>query len=296
MWNKFPALREAPLKRMASSGNPTAVCPLLVDLSEDIKQKIGTEMNRSGTGFIIPQGVSNASNECFATCSLFTIQWFSPTMEVPVCGHGTLAAAKVLMDKYGNDNSSITFQTRTCGDLIVSQRENGKICLSLPNSPPDVSISDSDVGMHQLIQACIGNRIWVRAQFSPYANNCLVIQIEEELDQWEFSSIPVDTSQMTSIDTQGRVEAVIMTCQAPLDSGYDFFSRYFCPWMGIPEDPVTGSAHSVLGPFWQGILGKSHLKARQCSQRSGEMELMVGEDRTELIADACLVMEGYMSI
>eukprot|EP00095_Tigriopus_kingsejongensis_P011803 maker-scaffold71_size417697-snap-gene-2.14 protein:Tk11803 transcript:maker-scaffold71_size417697-snap-gene-2.14-mRNA-1 annotation:"hypothetical protein LOTGIDRAFT_229292" len=278
------------------AGNPTAVCPLLGDLSEDIKQKIGAEMNRSGTGFIIPLGVTQASNECFSTCSLFTIQWYSPTTEVPLCGHGTLAAAKVLMGTYGNDNSSITFKTRTCGDLIVSPRANGKMCLSLPNSPPDVSIPDSDVAMHQLIRACVGNRTYLKAKFSPYANNCLVIQIENCVDQKEFSSILVDTSQLIKIDTQGRVEAVIMTCQAPLDSGYDFFSRYFCPWMGIPEDPVTGSAHSVLGPFWQGILGKSHLKARQCSHRSGEMELIVGEDRTELIADACLIMEGSLNI
>lgn len=191
----------------------------------------------------------------------------------------------------------ITFQTKASGSLLVRQdHSDEKLRLVLPNNPPDVDIKDSDLGMTNLIETCIGNLKYLEAKFSPYANNCLVIRLEDHWTQKDFEKIPVDPMSLLSVDTQGRVEGIILTCKAPPESGLDFYSRYFGPWMGVPEDPVTGSAHAVLGPFWREILQKSQMKARQCSQRGGEMEILMATDTTTLIAEACLVMEGHLIV
>ncbi|XP_034385410.1 phenazine biosynthesis-like domain-containing protein 1 isoform X3 [Cyclopterus lumpus] len=227
-------------------GNPAAICPLMHELREDLYQTIAAEMNLSETAFITR--IDPSDN--FTTGSRFRLRWFTPTTEVNLCGHATLASAAVLFKHKKNVNPKLVFETRS-GDLAVTEQGEG-----MPMSSETSSRS-------------------------------------------VLTSLKVDPVALQSSEKSARVKGLILTMKGSPDNqpGYDFYSRYFAPWNGIPEDPVTGSAHTVLGSYWSKQLGKNKMLAYQCSSRGGELELEVRDDgRINISGQSVTVLQGTITL
>uniref|UniRef100_A0A3Q3L0N7 Phenazine biosynthesis like protein domain containing n=1 Tax=Labrus bergylta TaxID=56723 RepID=A0A3Q3L0N7_9LABR len=191
-------------------GNPAAVCPLLHELSDDLYQKIATEMNLAETAFITK--INPSDN--FTTGSRFRLRWFTPTNEVNLCGHATLASAAVLFQSKKNENSVLVFETRS-GDLAVTQ-QGERYIMDFPLNPEPSLCS---------------------CMFDKAAK--LMVRLADSCDRSVLTSLKVDPVALQSSERSGRVKGLILTMKV-LSPGYDFYSRYFSPWNGIPEDPVTG--------------------------------------------------------
>ncbi|KAK7913386.1 hypothetical protein WMY93_013597 [Mugilogobius chulae] len=245
-------------------GNPAAVCPLQHELSEEMYQKISAEMNLSETAFIIKLNPSDN----FTTGSRFRLRWFTPTTEVNLCGHATLATARVLFQYENNVNDKLVFETRS-GELCVS-RYGDNCVMDFPLNP--ASPADPHEFRETIKAAC---------------------------DKSELCNLKIDPLALQRSDSTGKVKGVIVTMiGSPNEQpGYDFYSRYFAPWFGITEDPVTGSAHTVSGSYWAEKLGKRKLLAYQCSSRGGEMELEVRDDgRINISGTTVTIMRGTITI
>jgi predicted PhzF superfamily epimerase YddE/YHI9 len=241
------------------TGNPAGV--MLLDSFPDERrmQAIAAEMNLAETSFVVPRNRE------------FDLRWFTPTVEVDLCGHATLAAAHILWEtkRLGMDSDAV-FQTRS-GQLKAS-RSLDRIELSLPTlSPRQVEPPPG------LLDAVRVNPVYVGISKFDYLVQLGTAQ--------EVRSADIDFSALAKIETRG----VILTAASDVPE-YDFISRFFAPAAGINEDPVTGSAHCVLGVFWAGILGRRELRAYQASPRGGSLGVRVDGDRTHLIGSAVTVM------
>uniref|UniRef100_A0A3Q3L0L8 Phenazine biosynthesis like protein domain containing n=1 Tax=Labrus bergylta TaxID=56723 RepID=A0A3Q3L0L8_9LABR len=195
-------------------GNPAAVCPLLHELSDDLYQKIATEMNLAETAFITK--INPSDN--FTTGSRFRLRWFTPTNEVNLCGHATLASAAVLFQSKKNENSVLVFETRS-GDLAVTQ-QGERYIMDFPLNPPAQEVHYVSV---YNVYLCSNTKK-------------LMVRLADSCDRSVLTSLKVDPVALQSSERSGRVKGLILT----MKPGYDFYSRYFSPWNGIPEDPVTG--------------------------------------------------------
>ncbi|XP_068806980.1 phenazine biosynthesis-like domain-containing protein isoform X3 [Struthio camelus] len=226
------------------SGNPAAVCLLENDLNEDLHQKIATEMNLSETAFIRKLH----SVDDFTKSSCFGLRWFTPTNEVPLCGHATLAAAAVLFHIQKNKNAVLTFVTLS-GELKARQAED-HIVLDLPlylTYP----------------QAAIGDMIVQDLRYSPDTKK-LLVRLSDTYERSVLEELQVSAQDFLSAEKTGKVKGLILTLKGDSSGkhkGYDFYSRYFAPWIGVLEDPVTGSAHAVLSSYWSEQLGKKEMLA-----------------------------------
>ncbi|KAM3835234.1 phenazine biosynthesis-like domain-containing protein isoform 3-T3 [Vipera latastei] len=222
-------------------GNPAAVCLLEDELEEGWHQKIAAEMNLSETAFIRKLHPTDD----FTKSSCFGLRWFTPTNEVPLCGHATLASAAVLFHKK-NVNPTLTFITLS-GELKARQAGD-EIILDLPL-------------YFTYPQAAVGDMNVQEVRYSPDTKK-LLICLSEVYKRYDLEKLKVDAQRLLSADKTGKVKGVIITvkgdCHENHDS-YDFYSRYFAPWNGISEDPVTGSAHAVLSSYWSQQLGKNKL-------------------------------------
>ncbi|KAM7015737.1 phenazine biosynthesis-like domain-containing protein 1 [Tautogolabrus adspersus] len=270
-------------------GNPAAVCPLLHELSDDLYQKIATEMNLAETAFITK--INPSDN--FTTGSRFRLRWFSPTNEVNLCGHATLASAAVLFQYKQNENSVLVFETRS-GDLAVTQ-QGERYIMDFPLNPP---AQEDPNEFKDIIKAAVGNHPIQDVYLSSNTNK-LMVRLADSCDRSVLTSLKVDPAALQSSERSGRVKGLILTMIGSPDCqpGYDFYSRYFSPWNGIPEDPVTGSAHTVLGSYWSKKLGKKNLLAYQCSRRGGELELEVRDDgRINIAGQAVFVLQGTITL
>ncbi|XP_020507974.1 phenazine biosynthesis-like domain-containing protein 1 isoform X5 [Labrus bergylta] len=268
-------------------GNPAAVCPLLHELSDDLYQKIATEMNLAETAFITK--INPSDN--FTTGSRFRLRWFTPTNEVNLCGHATLASAAVLFQK--NENSVLVFETRS-GDLAVTQ-QGERYIMDFPLNPP---AQEDPNDFKDIIKAAVGNHP-IQDVYLCSNTKKLMVRLADSCDRSVLTSLKVDPVALQSSERSGRVKGLILTMKGSPDCqpGYDFYSRYFSPWNGIPEDPVTGSAHTVLGSYWSKKLGKKKLLAYQCSRRGGELELEVREDgRINIAGHAVFVLQGTITL
>ncbi|XP_065809118.1 phenazine biosynthesis-like domain-containing protein 1 isoform X2 [Labrus bergylta] len=287
-------------------GNPAAVCPLLHELSDDLYQKIATEMNLAETAFITKINPSDnfttaVSDNCGVknlfdsgmclTGSRFRLRWFTPTNEVNLCGHATLASAAVLFQK--NENSVLVFETRS-GDLAVTQ-QGERYIMDFPLNPP---AQEDPNDFKDIIKAAVGNHP-IQDVYLCSNTKKLMVRLADSCDRSVLTSLKVDPVALQSSERSGRVKGLILTMKGSPDCqpGYDFYSRYFSPWNGIPEDPVTGSAHTVLGSYWSKKLGKKKLLAYQCSRRGGELELEVREDgRINIAGHAVFVLQGTITL
>ncbi|NWF39726.1 PhzF family phenazine biosynthesis protein [Mariprofundus sp. NF] len=242
-------------------GNPAAVCPLDAWLPDALMQLIAEENNLSETAFFV------------ATEEGFHIRWFTPTTEVDLCGHATLAAAYVLFECLGFDQDTIVFDSRS--GLLPVTREGDLLLLDFPAQPAE---------------AC-ETPIQIQHAFGIEPVECLraedylvVFELEEDL-------LLADPNLELLRELDGR--GVILT--APSDT-YDFVSRFFAPKLGIDEDPVTGSSFTQLAPYWAVRLGCSKLYAKQLSSRGGEVRCELDGDRVFIAGGAVKYLQGEIEV
>ncbi|XP_063047139.1 phenazine biosynthesis-like domain-containing protein 1 [Engraulis encrasicolus] len=269
-------------------GNPAAVCLIKAPLSEELYQKIAAEMNLPETAFVICKDTSDD----FVTASRFSLRWFTPTNEVSLCGHATLASSAVLFYHKSNINEMIVFETMSgelCnhlrGDRIVM---DFPIYSTAPQEPQEIS---------ELIKAVVGDLPLDDVQYSE-SSKTLILRLADKLEISSLASLKPDPEEMLRCERTGRIRGVSVTIRGTPDvpPGYDFYSRFFTPWNGIAEDPVTGSAHSILAKYWSDRLEKQRLIAYQSSARGGEMELEVKDHRLMIAGRAVFILEGMMSL
>jgi PhzF family phenazine biosynthesis protein len=241
------------------SGNPAAVCLLDEWLDDDVLQKIAMENNLSETAFFVKRG------------NFYEIRWFTPTMEVDLCGHATLASAYVLFHHENHKQNCIHFYSPKSGELTVT-KQNELLTLNFPtDNYKNIPISEPlTAGFEQQpVEALKGKTDYV-----------LVFEREEQI-----KNMKINLSAISKLDKQG----VIITAKG---DEVDFVSRYFGPQCGIDEDPVTGSAHTTLTPYWAKKLNKIELVAVQLSKRKGYLQCKHLGDRVEISGQGKLYLIG----
>jgi PhzF family phenazine biosynthesis protein len=243
------------------SGNPAAVCPIEHWLPDETLQAIAAENNLAETAYFVRRNGG------------FQLRWFTPTCEVDLCGHATLASAFVLFEELREPGEALRFDTKS-GALFV-RRNNGLLALDFPARPPQAVQADPS-----LVSALGGDPVEILA-----ARDYLVRYRSEA----EVRALAPDFPALKKLDRF----AVIAT--APGED-CDFVSRFFAPAQGIPEDPATGSSHCTLTPYWAGQLGKTDLHARQISARGGELFCKLLGDRVEIAGRATLFLRGRILI
>lgn len=248
------------------SGNPAAVVPMEVWAPDEKLQSIASENGLSETAFFVKRDGGESD---------YHLRWFTPSVEVTLCGHATLASAHVLFEHLGFRDEIITFSTQKSGNLTATRRD-GSIVLDFPARPHEPAGVTT-----QLVRAL--GRQPVEVYRSLYNLLCV---FDSKRDVHE---IEPDLREMLALDAFG----VIATAPG---ASHDFVSRYFAPRAGVPEDPVTGSAHCTLAPYWAKRLGKNRLAARQVSKRGGEMVCEVDGDRVRMIGNAVTYLEGTIRI
>lgn len=275
----------------AFEGNPAAVC--LVDddektkcsLDESLMQRIGAEMNLSETAFI-----SSGSRVSFDSANRFGLRWFTPKCEVALCGHATLAAAAVLFHVCKNPSESVTFETMS-GELMACQSGEDGITLDFPLNPPEPCSNDN---FDSLVRAAVGEVNVKELQYSPTTKK-LLVRLDDSATRQVLERLNPDPAALLSSHSGEKVRGVIVTIRG--SEPYHFYSRYFAPWVGISEDPVTGSAHTVLAAYWSRTLGRNDLSARQCSKRGGDLQLNVRDDgRVNIAGTARVVLKGTLQL
>ena len=242
-------------------GNPAAVCPLESWLPDETLQKIAEENNLSETAFFVFENDS------------FSLRWFTPEDEVDLCGHATLAAAHVIFKHLEYSEQIVKFQTRS-GELHV-EKSGLDYCMNFPASLPKPTNAP-----RELLEGLGVTPKQVLSAFD------YVVVLKDEA---ELKSVNPDFIKLSQVDLRG----VIITAQGV---NVDFVSRCFFPKLRVNEDPVTGSAHCELAPFWSRELGKTTLIGRQLSNRTGIVNCTLIEDRVELKGRAIDYLEGEISI
>lgn len=260
----------------AFRGNPAMVCILTDTIDAEYMQKMAFEFNLSETAFLLPKA-NDAGNE-------YEIRWFTPQKEVPLCGHATLAASKVLFERLGIPSDVIIYHSQS--GILKAKKDSCGICLDFPLDEPDDNLPH---GYEEILLAMgitsYENIFWGRS------TKKLVIHLRS---YEEVINAHPRYEAMRNINIEG-VKGVGIT--SAYNREYHFITRYFNPWAGVDEDPVTGSVHTLLASYWSGILGIKELKAYQASERGGEMVLRIGDkNRLELIGDAKIIFSGELYI
>jgi PhzF family phenazine biosynthesis protein len=250
----------------AFAGNPAAVCVLDTMPDEEWMQLVAREMNLSETAFVIERGGTN-----------YSLRWFTPTTEVPLCGHATLASAHVLWTEgYLKPEREITFQTQS-GLLTAKYRDNW-IELNFPvnSSVPIATPPELEQALGVIIKTTLQNSLGYLVEVETAE---IVVALQPNFSLLKTLTIP----------------NVIVTSIGSQKLPYDFVSRFFAPGLGIDEDPVTGAAHCCLAPFWHDRLQKNEFLAYQASSRSGIVKVTFdGGDRVLLSGQAVTVMRGEL--
>jgi PhzF family phenazine biosynthesis protein len=245
------------------TGNPAAVCPLDRWLPDDLMQAIAAENNLAETAFFVPAGEG------------WHLRWFTPAIEVELCGHATLASGFIISTILEPGRATCAFTTQTAGPLTVT-RASDRYELALPRrDPPPAPRADG-------LADALG--IAPLAVHAGWGNWMAVLEDEEAV-----------RGLQPNLAALARLDPGCAIVTAP-GRAVDFVSRYFAPAAGIPEDPVTGSAHCMLAPYWAGRLGRTRLKARQVSPRGGNLDCRVEADRVVLGGRAVLYLEGSIYV
>jgi len=246
------------------AGNPAAICPLDAWLPDAQMQAIAAENNLSETAFLVAEGDG------------FRLRWFTPSVEVDLCGHATLASAWVLFHRLGHAADRVAFQTQS-GPLTVVRRGD-LLELDFPARPPQ------PCPVPPALSAALGARpVELHA-----ARDYLCVLPDEAAVR----SLAPDMAAVAKLDRF----AVIATAPSAPGRGVDFVSRFFAPAKGVPEDPVTGSAHCTLVPYWAGRLGKTSLAAEQVSRRGGRLECRLEGNRVFLAGRCAPYMTGEIEV
>jgi PhzF family phenazine biosynthesis protein len=243
------------------AGNPAAVIPLESFPADSMLQAIAAENNLAETAFLVREGGD------------YRLRWFTPAVEVPLCGHATLASAAVVMERLEPGRKSVIFHSAS-GPLAVKRAGTGYV-MDFPARPAEQV--PTPPGLAEALGA---------APTEVFVNkfNYMVVLASAKV----LREIAPDMPFLAKMDRDG----VIVTAQG--DGPYDFVSRYFAPAKGIPEDPVTGSAHCMLAPYWAKRLAKTAFRAFQASPRGGEIICRLMGDRVELEGTCVFYLEGEM--
>ena len=242
-------------------GNPAGVCLLPAPRPEAWMQQVAAEMNVAETAFLVPEGAG------------YRLRWFTPTVEVDLCGHATLASAHTLWEQHlVPPGEAIAFETLS-GTLTCRRVQNGQIEMDFPAEPPKRAQTPKGlVRALGLTPRYVGrNRM-----------DLLVLLRDADLVR----TLAPDLTRLAAVEARG----VIVTAPADEGDDVDFVSRFFAPRAGVPEDPVTGSAHCALAPFWKKRLRKKVLRGRQESARGGIVEVEPRKDRVLLRGQAVTVL------
>ncbi len=260
---KIPIYQVDAFSNQLFKGNPAAVCLLTEWLADELMQNIAEENNLAETAFIVP------SNDGYE------IRWFTPTVEVDLCGHATIASAHVVFHELGYKGDFVNFHSPRSGLLTVSKRGT-ELVLDFPCD----TISQIDV---ETIHSS-GLSKAPRAVYKGKTDYLFVYNVESDIRelQPDFEALKIHS-----------VRGIIVT--APGEK-VDFVSRFFGPACGVNEDPVTGSAHTTLTPYWSSVLGKTTLSALQLSQRSGSLTCTLNGDRVEIAGESALYLRGEINV
>jgi PhzF family phenazine biosynthesis protein len=245
------------------AGNPAAVVLLDAFLDDAVLQAIAAENNLAETAFLVPDHDD------------YRLRWFTPTVEVPLCGHATLASAAVVMERLEPGRQRVVFFSAS-GPLTVSRKDGGYVMNFPARRSARVPAPDG------------------------LADALGVVPVEVFANEFNYLVLVKSVSTVHELapkmDGLARLDrsGVIVTAQG--SDGYDFVSRYFAPAKGIPEDPVTGGAHCMLAPYWAQRLGKTEFRAYQASRRGGEIVCRLDGDRVDLEGRCVFYMEGEIEI
>jgi PhzF family phenazine biosynthesis protein len=246
--------------RQIYTGNPAAICPLPAWIPEDQMQQIAFENNLAETAFVVPEG-----ND-------YHIRWFTPAIEVALCGHATLAAAFVFYTQLGYNRENIRFNSKS-GWLTVTPGPGNSFTLDFPFDPPK-PITPVPEGLFE------GLGISARTVYKGKFDYMVVLDNQEMV-----AALKPDFRKLSTIPSRG----ILVTAKG---NEVDFVSRCFFPQSGIDEDPVTGSAHCLLTPYWASVTGKSVFKAIQLSARKGWIDCQLHNDRVLMSGHAVLFLKG----
>lgn len=229
-------------------------------------QLMAREMNLAETAFVHPIGGDR-----------WEIRWFTPLVELSTCGHATLAAGHILMQEKGI-RAPLSFES-AWGTVSVDAR-GGVLSMALPADPPEIELPPSGLlralGCHEAVPVLRSRQIWV-------------VRLSW---QKEVEALVPNVPTLLDVDIDDGMLGVAVT--APGLDGADFVSRFFAPWVGVPEDPVTGLAHTALAPYWAKLLGRSRLQARQLSPREGDVGVELQGDQVLLYGRAITIAKGTM--
>lgn len=243
-------------------GNPAAVCPLTDWLPDSAMQNIALENNLSETAFYVKEKEG------------FRIRWFTPAVEVDLCGHATLATAFVLFNYEGHLENKITFHSRS--GLLTVTKSAHQLTLDFP--------TDTLTPVNSLTELEEGLGVKSKATFRGKTDYLVVLENETQVRQ-----LHPDLTKIAQVKARG----VIVTARG---EKVDFVSRFFGPQSGVDEDPVTGSAHTTLTPYWASVLHKTEFTARQLSLRGGELSCRLKGSRVEISGEAQLFLQGKIFI
>lgn len=247
-------------------GNPAAVCLLEGWLPDETLQVIAAENNLSETAYLVPEGDG------------WEIRWFTPAAEVDLCGHATLASGSVVFRHIAPESDRVVFRNRHSGELPVS-RDGDVLFLDFPSRPPEpVEVTDA---LAEALGAQPVAAVQSRDLYAVFEDAETVRGLAPDIDALRSLS-----DFAVGVTAPGTGE----------DGDVDFVSRFFAPNQGVPEDPVTGSAHSSLTPYWADRLGKPSMRARQVSARGGELRVELRGDRVLIGGQVAEVIQGTLTI
>lgn len=244
------------------AGNPAAVVPLEEWMTDEKMQNIASENNLSETAFFVKEGES------------YRLRWFTPTVEVDLCGHATLATAHVLFEELGYSQDELVFKTRS--GLLTVRRKGDRLLMNFPadhmekTEAPDVLFKALGIPKTDEVYK---------------SDDYMVVLNSEE----EVAALNPDIRMLSEVAARG----IIVTAPG---NKVDFVSRFFAPQSGVDEDPVTGSAHTKSTPYWSKKLGKEELKARQISKRGGDLICKMKADRVEISGSAVTYLKGEINV
>ena len=245
-------------------GNPAAVCILESWISDELMQKIAAENNLAETAYAVKK------------TDHYELRWFTPELEVDLCGHATLATAFVLFNHYGHKENTIRFISPRSGELLVQKNSDGSMTLNFPTD--DLNPVTSQRNINEAI-----GKIPLET-FKGKTDYLLIYESQEIIEK-----IHPNFHLLNALDCRG----VIVSAKG---NEVDFVSRFFAPQCGIPEDPVTGSAHTTLTPYWSQKLNKNTLSAKQLSQRGGELQCEYLGNRVKISGHAICYLIGEIEI
>ncbi|MDT0606131.1 PhzF family phenazine biosynthesis protein [Croceitalea rosinachiae] len=245
-------------------GNPAAVCLLDEWLATDLMQKIAEENNLAETAFIVQKN------------STFELRWFTPETEVDLCGHATLASAYVIYNYHGYTENTIRFYSPRSGELLVTQSTSGLMTMDFPTDELVALQGNTE------INKAIG--LTPRRTLKGKTDYLLIYNSQEEIEE-----ITPNFHLLDQLDCRGVIVS------AP-GKRVDFVSRFFSPQCGIPEDPVTGSAHTTMIPYWSKVLDKTKMTAKQLSKRGGDLQCEYLGERVKISGKAVPYLIGEISI